>query len=76
MTLDEFVEQVVRPEVEADLDARIEAEPDPHGRRLLRRYRSVLIDKALDINRVANLEHRNRELEERLRPRLVDGPEA
>jgi hypothetical protein len=72
MTLDEFVEQVVRPEVEADIDAQIEAECDPEMRALLRRSRGVLIGKALDVSRIANLEHRNRELEARLLPRLVD----
>ena len=38
---------------------------------LLRRYRSILVDKSLAATRIANLERRNQELEERLRPKLV-----
>jgi hypothetical protein len=71
LTLDEFM-VAIRPTIEADIDAQIAAEPDPEGRALLRRYRSVLIGKALDANRIANLEHRLAEAEARLKPRLVE----
>ena len=54
------------------VDAAIAAEPDPHARRLLQRNRARLIDKAVDASAIANLRQRNAELEERLRPRLVD----
>jgi hypothetical protein len=72
MTVDEFIEQIVRPEIEADLDARIEAEPDPGVRALLKRYRPVFVAKALDANKVANLEYRLAAAEARLRPHPVD----
>jgi hypothetical protein len=70
LTLDEFM-IAIRPEVEADIDRQIAAERDPEGRRLMTRYRSVLIGKALDATRIANLERRLAEAEARLRPRLV-----
>jgi hypothetical protein len=73
MDLEEFM-AVIRPEIEADIDAWIEAEPDPHGRQLLRRYRSVLVDKAIDANRIANLKHQLATAEKRLarlEPQLV-----
>ena len=70
LTVAEFVE-LIRPTVEADVDAQIAAEPDPEGRRFMTRYRNVLIGKALDGVRSANLERRLAEAEARLRPRLV-----
>ena len=74
MDLETFI-AAIRPTIEADLDARIAAEVDPEARKMLRRHRSILIDKALDANRIANLKHRNHELEERFRPRLIgEGP--
>jgi hypothetical protein len=75
MDIDEYVE-MVRPEVEQDIDARIEAEPDPEFRRTLKRYRSVIISKQLDYIRIKNLRRRLAETEERLRPRLVETPSA
>jgi hypothetical protein len=70
MDLEAFIE-AIRPTIEADIDAQIEAEHDPEARALLRRCRGMLISKALDATRILNLERRNRELERRLRPRLV-----
>jgi hypothetical protein len=75
MDIDEFVE-TIRPEVEADVDRQIAAEPDPDLRRMLARHRGVLIGKALDATRIANLKYRLAEVEARLRPRLVETPEA
>jgi hypothetical protein len=74
-TIAEFVE-LIRPEVEADIDRQIAAEPDPEGRRLMTRYRSVIVSKMLDSIRIRNLERRLAETEARLRPRLVEIPEA
>jgi hypothetical protein len=71
LTVDEFVE-AIRPTVERDVDEQILAEPDPEGRRVMARHRSVLIDKMLDAIRIANLEHRLAEAEARLRPRLLE----
>jgi hypothetical protein len=70
-TVAEFVE-LIRPTVEANIDAQIAAERDPEGRRVLTKYRSVLVGKALDAVRIRNLEHRLTEAEARLRPRLVE----
>jgi hypothetical protein len=75
MTVDEFIEQVVRPEVEADIDAQIADEPDPGVRALLRRHRGMLVSRTLDMNRIANLKHQLDAAEERLarlEPQLVE----
>jgi hypothetical protein len=71
LTLDEFM-VVIRPTIEDNIDAQIAAEPDPKGRALLRRYRSILVNKAIDATRIANLERRLVEAEARLKPRLVE----
>jgi hypothetical protein len=75
MDIDEYVE-MVRPEVEQDIDASIAAEPDPEFQRVLKRYRSVIISKQLDYIKIKNLKRRLAETEERLKPRLVETPEA
>jgi hypothetical protein len=70
-TVDEFVE-LIRPEIEADVDAQIAAEPDHGLRAMLVKYRSVLVSKAVDETRIANLQRRLTEAEARLKPRLVE----
>jgi hypothetical protein len=70
LTLDEFME-AIRPEIERDVDEQIAAEPDHEFRQVLVKYRSVLISKALDATRIANLERKLAETEARLKPRLV-----
>ena len=54
------------------IDDAIAAEPDPQARQVLQRNRGRLIDKATDVSTIANLKARNAELEDRLRPKLVD----
>jgi hypothetical protein len=75
MDLEAFI-AAIRPTIEDEIDAQIEAEADPVARKIRQRSRAMVIDKALDANRIAHLERRNRELEERLRPRLVDGQDG
>jgi len=70
LTVDEFVE-LIRPEVEAGIDAWIADHP-PEDRHILMRVRERMIDKALDLNKLANLQYRLAEAEARLRPRLVE----
>jgi hypothetical protein len=70
-SVDEFVE-LIRPMVERDVDDQILAEPDPEGRRVMMRYRSVIVGKMLDHVRIQNLQHRLAEAEARLKPRLVE----
>jgi hypothetical protein len=72
LLLDEFMNTVAIPEIEYAIDQQILAEPDLQDRLLLMRHRKLLIDKAVDRCRIANLEHRLREAVERLRPRLVE----
>jgi hypothetical protein len=75
MSVDEFIETIVRPEVERDIDAQIEAEPDAAVRALLRRHRGMLVSRTLDVNRIANLKHQLDAAEERLarlEPQLVE----
>ena len=62
--LDAFM-AAIQPTIEADLDQQIEAEPDLEARVMLRRYRSVLLSRALDATRIKNLEHRLAEAEAR-----------
>ena len=71
LTLDEFM-VAIRPTIEADVDARIAAEADPQGRRMLLQHRSVIVGKMLDDIKIRNLERRLAEAEARLRPRLVE----
>jgi hypothetical protein len=78
MDLEEFIE-TIRGEVERDIDQQISAERDPETRALLGRHRSMLVSKALDANRIANLKHKLEMAEERLtrlEPQLVDGSEV
>jgi hypothetical protein len=63
-TVNEFVE-LIKPEVERDVFEQIKACDDPAARRLLMRHRSLIV-------KIANLERRLAEAEERLRPRLVE----
>jgi hypothetical protein len=74
-TVDEFVE-LIRPEIEADVDQQIAAEADPELRAALVKYRSVLVSKSLDHVRITNLRLRLAEAEARLKPRLVETPTA
>jgi hypothetical protein len=74
-TVDEFVE-LIRPEIEADVDRQIAAEADPATRAMLMRHRGILVSKSLDHVRIANLKLRLAETEARLRPRLVETPQA
>ena len=71
MDIDEFV-AAIRPTVEHDIDAQIAAEPDPEFRRTLKRYRSVIISKQLDVIKIENLRRKLDEAEARLRPHLVE----
>jgi hypothetical protein len=77
MDVDDFIE-TIRPTIEADIDAQIAAEPDPQARQIMRRSRSLVIDKAVDANRIANLKLKLNTAEERLarlEPQLVEeGP--
>jgi FKBP-type peptidyl-prolyl cis-trans isomerase (trigger factor) len=75
LTLDEFME-AIRPSIEQQIDERIAAEPDHELRQALRKYRSVLISKTMDETRIANLERKLAEAEARLRPRLLETPQA
>jgi hypothetical protein len=70
-TVNEFVE-LIKPEVERDVFEQIKACDDPAARRLLMRHRSLIVGKMLDAIKIANLERRLAEAEERLRPRLVE----
>jgi hypothetical protein len=63
---------MIRPEIEANVDRQIAAEPDPEGRRLLMKRRATIVSKMLDSIRIRNLEHRLAEAEARLRLRLVE----
>jgi hypothetical protein len=77
MDLEAFIE-AIRPTIEADIDAQIEAEPDPAARKLMRFSRAMVIDKALDATRIANLQAKLGTAEDRLarlEPQLVkEGP--
>jgi hypothetical protein len=75
LTLDQFM-VAIRPEIERQIDEQIAAEPDHDLRQALRKYRSILISKTLDETRIANLERKLSEAEERLKPRLVEDPQA
>ena len=75
LSLDEFLE-AIRPEVERNVDEQILAEPDPEGRRLMMKCRSMIVGKMLDLIRIENLKRRLAETEARLRPRLVETPAA
>jgi hypothetical protein len=75
LTLDAFM-IAIKPEVERQIDERIAAEPDHDLRQALRKYRSVLVSKTLDETRIANLERKLSEAEARLKPRLVEVPQA
>jgi hypothetical protein len=73
MDLDDFIE-TIRPTIEADIDAQIEAEPNPEVRKLMRCSRAMVIEKALDANRVMNLRHQLAAAQDRLtrlEPRLA-----
>jgi hypothetical protein len=78
MDFETFIEQIVRPEVEASIDQRIAAEVDPAARKIMQRSRAMVIDKALDANRIANLKLKLETAEgrlARLEPRPVEeGP--
>ena len=71
MDIDEFM-AAITPEIEADVDAQIAAVPDPEDRRLLMRYRSVIVGKMVDSVKIANLQRKLDEAEARLRPHLVE----
>jgi hypothetical protein len=70
-TVEEFV-ALIKPEIEANVDAQIAAEPDPEGRQLLMSCRSIIVGKMLDAIKIANLERRLAEAAARLKPRLVE----
>jgi hypothetical protein len=74
MNLEDFM-AAIRPTLEADIDAQIEAEPDPEVRALLRRHRSMLVARSLDATRIANLRFKLDAAEDRLarlEPQLVE----
>jgi hypothetical protein len=71
LTLDEFM-LAIRPEIERQIDAQIAAEVDHEFRAVLMRCRGLLVSKAVDATRIANLERKLAEAEARLRPRLVE----
>ena len=70
LTVDEFMDQI-RPELERQIDEMILAQPASE-RPLLIRHRETLIREYARTTEVANLRHRLREAEERLRPKLVE----
>ena len=72
-TIDELVEDLIRPAVERQVDQMIAEETDPEWRRALLHERKRIVDKLIDRNVIANLEHRLAEAEAR-RLRVVGEP--
>jgi hypothetical protein len=70
LSLDEFL-AAIQPELEREVDEMILAQP-AHARALLMARREQILREYTAAVRIANLERRNRELEARLRPRLVE----
>ena len=70
LTLDQFME-AIRPELEREVDEMILVQP-AHARALLMARREQILREYTGAVRIANLEHRNRELEAPLPPRLVE----
>jgi hypothetical protein len=62
----------IRPELERQVDEWIVSAPDWDMRMAMLKRRKWLVDKLADITLIANLKRRNAELEERLRPKLVE----
>jgi hypothetical protein len=55
------------------VDQAIEHEADPEAKRILQRYRAMLVGKAADVAVIRYLRTRNAALEDRFRPHLVEG---
>jgi hypothetical protein len=70
LTLDQFLE-AIRPELERQVDEMVLAQPLPERMLLMARREQILREYTAAV-RIAKLEHHNRELEARLRPRLVE----
>jgi hypothetical protein len=70
LTLDKSMD-AIKPELEREVDEMILAQP-AHARALLMARREQILREYTAAVRIANLERRNRELEARLRPRLVE----
>jgi hypothetical protein len=68
--LDEFMSDI-EPALEDQVDRIIRAENDPMVRLALIRQRGEILREYVHATRRANLEHRLREAEARLKPRLV-----
>jgi hypothetical protein len=72
LTMDEIMD-LIEPEFERQVDAMILQQPDIEARMMMMRHRGRILDKMRDVTRIANLQARVGELEDRLRPRLVEG---
>jgi hypothetical protein len=72
LSINDFME-LIEPELERQVDEKILTEPDAEARMMMLRHRGRILDKVRDVTRIANLQARNAELEDRLRPRLVEG---
>jgi hypothetical protein len=68
-TVEEFIDEVARPEIERQLDELIATEPDPRARQALVAHRKEIAERLVDQSRIRNLERRLADAEARLSPR-------
>jgi hypothetical protein len=69
-TVEEFIEEVARPEIERQLDELIATLPNPRARQALAAQRKEIAERLVDQSKIRNLEHRLADAEARLTPRM------